>query len=184
MVGSVIGAIRRRWLIAVLLASATVNVALAMRVHELTIGVVPPLALPIGTSLGPIDGTDANGKAVSIRFEDSALPTLIYLVRPGCGWCHRNIENMKALVAQAAGRYRFITLFVGSIATNEFDVPEPFALANPLTLQTYKLGGTPHTLLVSQRGVVLNNWPGAYSTTQQREIQRRLGVTLPGLVKQ
>jgi hypothetical protein len=57
----------------------------------------------------------------------------------------------------------------------------PIFVSTEQTRAVFKLGGTPRTLLVSSRGILLANWLGAYVSAQS-EIEHQLGVKLPGLL--
>jgi len=49
------------------------------------------------------------------------------------------------------------------------------------TKKAYKMGGTPQTIVVSSDGQVLQNWNGAYTGEQQKQVEEFFGITLPGL---
>jgi hypothetical protein len=42
--------------------------------------------------------------------------------------------------------------------------------------------GTPQTMLIDVGGVVLGTWSGAYSGEVVKDVELKLGITLPGLV--
>jgi len=40
---------------------------------------------------------------------------------------------------------------------------------------------TPQTIVVSPEGQVVENWTGAYTEEQQKQVEQYFGITLPGL---
>jgi hypothetical protein len=161
--------------------SVATNIGLALRLRQVAPAQSPVAGPAIGQKLASLEATDRHGNPISVRFSDSQLPTLVYVVRPGCGWCKRNMANMRSVIAQSDGRFRVVLVSTGTDMTGEYGDEPPVLIATPETLQTYRLGATPDTLLVAPDGRVLENWMGAYAS-QQEEIERRLGVHLPGLV--
>ncbi len=49
------------------------------------------------------------------------------------------------------------------------------------TLKTYKLGGTPQTLVISSEGRVQKTWMGAYMGDTKKDIEAFFNVRLPDL---
>jgi hypothetical protein len=49
------------------------------------------------------------------------------------------------------------------------------------TYKSYKLGGTPHTIVISPDGKVMNDWAGAYNAELRPEVEGFFGVSLPGI---
>jgi hypothetical protein len=172
----------------VLLAvSLAINLCLAqqMRATERSLAVLAAGAyLHVGDQASSLDLLDGQ-QPIRIDYSEVSVPTLLYLMLPTCGYCKVNLPNMKALLAQAEGRYRM--LIVSAVATgveeyrvsNEISVPIP--TVSPQTQRDLKLGGTPSTILISPDGKVLGVWHGAYTSNQEAEIENKLGVTLPGL---
>ena len=37
-----------------------------------------------------------------------ATPTILYHFSPSCSWCERNWENVRTLIRETRGRYRFV----------------------------------------------------------------------------
>jgi hypothetical protein len=44
--------------------------------------------------------------------------------------------------------------------------------------RAYKMGNTPHTLVISQQARVLASWPGLYSPNLRKAIEEFFGVSL------
>jgi hypothetical protein len=140
------------------------------------------------TVLPALRGKHPDGSEAVVDFTKSGKPTLLYLMSPHCGWCARNLGNFKALVQQGRNRYRLVAVSVTAeglaeyVSANHwtpsdlevvFDVPES-------VLQAEDLMATPQTLLVSPEGKLVRRWQGAY-TDNQGEVEKALGVRLPGL---
>ena len=153
-------------LVAVLALSVGLNVYLGERlravpvthtVHQIASGSRLPNPLPV---------LSVAGKPATLRFGPGRA-TVVYVFSPVCIWCHRNEHAIKALVAQASGRYRFVGLSLLSAGLKKYvaagHAPFPaFAVRNEK--QALKLGlvATPETLVIGAGGKVLEAWPGAY----------------------
>lgn len=183
--------VKRLHIIAVLTllaASLIVNVVLSRQLNEYR-GVLAVLKaegrLAVGTTLPDIETTGLDGTAQQLSTR-SGQPMLLYVFSPQCGWCTRNLKNVQAIAAQTAGRIRT----VGLSLTNDELVE--YVRANDLRFPVYgrlsgnseeilKITGTPTTILISADGVVEQIWRGAYQPSMEIDIERRLGVSLPGV---
>jgi hypothetical protein len=174
---------------ALLAASLVVNVLLGEKVRELHKQVAAsqkPWLMDVGFKVPSFDVLDATGAAVKIEYGSDVRPTLLYTFHPDCGWCNRNWANVQALHEQAGDDYRIL------VVSRTSEAPKNYAEANRVALpiyhgtseefaSTFGLRGTPQTIIVSSKGRVLKNWVGAYSDGLQEEIERDLGVRLPGV---
>lgn len=143
--------------------------------------------LAVGERVPPIYGEDAHGSLFQLHYEKIGRPTLLYVFSPSCRWCQRNIENFHTLGQKLAKSHRVVGVSLSEIPlskrreeTEKLGFPVVFN-PSPESLEAYKLGGTPQTLLLSPDGVVLKNWTGAYANGLAEEIEKSLGVELPGL---
>jgi len=134
----------------------------------------------------PVTLTANTGEHAAIEFGYGAVPTLFYWFSPTCGWCELNLPNFEALAAQARGRYRLVAVADASPADlanyrekHRFNFPLYTITARQIGL--YHFRGTPTSVLVSSRGIVLKVWAGAYLPTTLVDIERTLAVTLPGV---
>jgi hypothetical protein len=174
---------------ALLVASVGLNVLLAAKVKSSADKLSSARVqgrLPAGTQVSTISVERTDGQPVTIRYADSTLPTVLYVMRPDCGWCKRNSANLKALADGAAGRYRLYVLSIDAKGVEEYAreyaTPVPVLVkVSEATMKEYMLGGTPQTVIVAPTGKVLKNWGGAYGETISREIRETLGVTMPGI---
>lgn len=95
--------------------------------------------------------------------------------------------NMRALVENAASRYRFVGMSLSSDKlvdyVNENKLQFPIYTDLPfLTMREYKPGGTPQTLVVTPKGQVIRIWSGAFAEDLQREVEDYFSVKLPGIM--
>lgn len=176
----------------VLVVSLILNVLLARTNSQLRAEMDESLArspVPVGTEvpfleLKTLDGADV---VVPVRTDDRA--TVLYIFSPDCGWCDRNLENQKGLIASLdQSKYRFIGMsgtaenLAGYLAEKAVDA-EIFSTPSAATKELLKLGMTPTTIVLSPEGKVARSWTGAYSPRVQKEIEEYFGLTLPGLAE-
>lgn len=184
--------ISRRALTAVtaaLVVSALLNVALAHKVRNLTYARSPKTAdfqIKTGTIVPEITAKRLDGQPAVISYESTKQSTVLYIFRPPCHWCSRNLDNLRTLVDKESDNYRFIGLSLSEeglpqyVAKNNLKLPVYSGLSIE-TLKTYKLGSTPQTVVISPEGKVLQDWVGAYVGKQKSEVEEFFHVTLPGL---
>jgi peroxiredoxin len=171
-----------------LVLSVILNVALAHKVTNLR-GVINALKsenrLKVGQRLPDITARDLAGRPMLLRYSDSKVPTLLYVFTPACSWCYRNLDNIRAVEGGSNGKYRLVGLSLSAKALGAYITEHrlgfPIYTVTEDVVSTYKLGGTPQTLLISSAGTLIRNWTGAYQGPLQSEIQRELGIPLPGL---
>jgi len=172
---------------ALLICSLFTNVMLARRVSNL-VSTVDTLrgehGLKIGQKVSPIHATNLDGEAKELAYSDADVDTVVYVFTPSCHWCKENLPGFHALLDEAKGRYRVVGLSLSRdglpqyIADQHLTIP---VYINPTAkdLQSYNLGGTPETFVVSPAGVVKKIWVGAYMDDQRKDIERSLAITLP-----
>jgi len=175
--------------IAILALSTALNCALASRVMSLNARLQPrstrPVLLP-GTAVPRLMGQNEVGNPVTVDYAKPAGGTLVYLFAANCGWCKRNLANIKALTAAIAPSYQVVGVARSPEGLGKYveDNRPPFPVVAGVSesLQAaYKFGGTPETILVSPQGKVVKVWPGAYMGALQREVEEYFKVKLPGL---
>jgi len=163
-----------------LVASVGLNVFQAQRIAKYKPGAVQPVA---GTVIPALDLQTLDGRPVRLDFTNQ--PTILYYFSPKCGWCEKNWRNIKALAAGTERRYRFAAISsVADVKTFALERQLPFDVYTGLTpdaAKTLHFSGTPHTVIVSSRGTVEWAWAGAYTRTNQPDIEQRFGIVLPGI---
>lgn len=174
---------RSHGVLAMLVGSVIVNAALATELRDARR--TSDRRIAAGTDVPPIAGRTAAGDAVTLSYRGE-LPTVLYYFSPTCGWCERNWDNVRALMAATRGRFRVVGLSNANQAAAhlrargvEIDLLTGFGEA---TVASYHLGGTPQTIVVGSDGRVARAWTGAYTGRLSSEIEAYFGVRLPGLI--
>jgi peroxiredoxin len=168
------------------------NVILGLAFFRLTSGSTLPAAAQAprpsgpepGTQLPAMDVQQLAGPRETIAFSSDARPTLIYVFTPSCQWCEKNLDNVKAVLAAAKESHRIVAVSLDPDAEAyvrdvELGVP---VYVNPSreVFESYGLGPTPQTLIVSPQGKVLKSWTGAYAGRMKKEVEEYFGTALPG----
>jgi peroxiredoxin len=170
------------FLLVLLAVSLGANVYLARRLFSPPPQGPPPLAK--GTTVSPLTATRLDGQPQTLSYAEKK--TVLYVFTPSCPWCKRNLPNIKHLVATRGAEYRFIGISLEaeglSSYVTEHQLPFPvYTNVSQEQRDAYHLGGVPQTLVISERGTVMQNWFGAYVDAQQAEIEKFFDVRLPGL---
>ena len=176
---------------ALLVCSLGVNLLLTRKVSSLKAYIALMKSegqLAKGDKVPSLTAKDPQGQTAVLDYGGTNLPTVLFVITPSCGWCAKNMANMKALADKASTRYRFVALSLSPdkladyVVKNQIQFPVytdlPFE-----PIRDYKLGGTPETIVVSPEGEVLKVWSGAYADDMQKDIESYFGVSLPGLVQ-
>lgn len=171
-----------------LLASLAVNAALSVAVLHLRTAARELNAgerLRVGTTLPEMSAFTVSGAPVTMNFRSGGLPTVLYVFSPTCRWCARNMPNLKALQKGAAGKYRLVGVSLSPVGLNEYSAAHGLEFpiltkVDPKFVSRCHLGGTPQTIVVSAASRVLQSWMGAYDDDTKAQVERALGVPLPG----
>jgi hypothetical protein len=184
----------QRWshtsiLVALLVCSVSVNLLLARKTKGLQ-GKLDTIEsgkriLP-GSVIPPLEATLLGGGQTTLSFGDSKLPTVIYVFSTSCGWCERNLDNIKFLAGNVKDNYRFVGLDLDRDVSQLATYATVSKLGFPIyhtpaasTWSQYRLGGTPMTIVVSPE--VLNDWSGAYAEATRFEVESFFSTKLPGI---
>lgn len=178
---------RGRAFIALLICSLAINLLLSRRISSLMREIASlksETGLKIGTKVPPIEGRLLNSPSGNIEFGKSTLPTVIYVFRPDCSWCKKNLGNLRALVAASGPRYRIVGLSLPSasslssyLETTQLQFPVYSDVAEA-SIEAYHLDGTPETIVVSPESRVVKVWLGAYQGLMLKDVENYLGVPL------
>src|SRR5215213_5772365 len=102
----------RHLLIGGLLAlSAITNFLLVLKVKQLqaTVSALKSeQSTTAGVHLPPLTAQDMSGQSITIRYDETDVPTLLYVFTPACGWCKKNEDNISSLASQTGDRLRII----------------------------------------------------------------------------
>jgi peroxiredoxin len=175
------------WLVVAAFAiSLALNVYLEWRLRS------PPNPTPelvqVGRRITSLTVENPDGGHTAIDWASEKQPTLLYMFSPACGWCARNLPNIKSVAEALRGRYRVIGLAPSSaglakyIEVNGISFPV-YANAREANGSLLAVDGTPATLIISPNGVIKDRWQGAYIGRIQEQIEKTLGVRLPGLIQ-
>lgn len=181
------------FLTVMLVVSVALNVGLAHKVREFTSAQEAQLArlearrLKSGTSVPPLTLKHLDQEAQvpeTISYAGTTTPTVLYVLSPTCGWCAKNKGSIRQLIAEKGDDYRFIG--VSLIEEGAARYATEHALGAPLYAgiteeqkTAYKMGGTPQTIVISPKGVVVASWHGAYLGKQKKAIEKFFDVDLP-----
>jgi hypothetical protein len=174
---------------ALLIGSAGLNVMQARRIgilQSIVSQMKGEFQLAVGAHVPALQVRTLDGRLVEVGFDAVPTPTVVYYFSPTCGWCARNLNNIKSL-SDAARGFRFIGVSATDKGLNDYlkttELVFPVYI-NPSTDSNpqFKFSGTPGTLVISRDGVVLKNWPGAYTGDDEKDVEHYFGVALPGLI--
>jgi hypothetical protein len=79
------------------------------------LGTSPPPLLQIGTSVPTIKASNLEGRQEVISYAEGSQPIVLYVFTPQCSWCIRNLDNLRTLLSQKRGSYRFVGLSLTDI---------------------------------------------------------------------
>jgi peroxiredoxin len=143
---------------------------------------LPPVLKP-GEHLAPITLETPQERAAQLDWSAGSLPTILYVFRPDCEWCARNLEAERAVATGSQG-YRFVALSTTKtglrsyVSTNRLTFPV-YAAADSKTVRQLKLVMTPETVLITPEGTVQKVCLGAYVGENRREVEKVFGIKLP-----
>lgn len=108
---------------------------------------------------------------------------MVYIFDPSCGWCNRNLTNIRDLATAKGGEFTFVGLSLSSKTLKEYLQAKPLPFPtytdiSPAALKALSFRGTPQTLVVAPGGRVLKNWMGAYRGPLKADIESYFGVKL------
>jgi peroxiredoxin len=141
--------------------------------------------LQIGSKVPDITGLTREGRTETLRFQETGLPTVLYVFTPQCGWCKKNLPNLHALMDGSGGRYRLVGVSLTRQDLKEYLEKEKLSIPvyadiKPEVRAAYQMGGTPETIVISPDNKVMRVWHGAYENGVAQEIEEFLQIHLPG----
>jgi peroxiredoxin len=177
--------------VTILIGSALLNIGLAHKVQQqkevllkLKGGNVE--AKILGAGVNQLNVTDLNGKPTTISFVKNDPPTILYVFRPTCGWCAKNLPNLQAMQAAISNqRFRLVGISLDDhdlkqyVDSAHFTFPVYSNLASGERVRL-NMGATPQTIMIANN-IVVRNWEGAYTPDLKTEIEATLGIKLPGI---
>lgn len=167
----------------VLLGSLTLNVALGLHIRN-SASVRPGEVggTKVGAKVTPVALVESPGGLRELGFHGEQ--TILYIMSPTCGWCARNIENIRTI----GRRYRVVGVSptADKLAAYREKNPLPFEIVVPDSTRLPKwldLGVTPQTVVVNKSGVVERVWVGALDGSKKTGAEKFFGMSLPGLLE-
>ncbi len=143
--------------------------------------------LTVGETAPILRTHDEKGQETLVDLSGGQFPTLLYLHSASCYWCEKNTVNLRELALQAPGKYQLITLLMepATKASNLVSFPNTQNLFDPAVESkiSFDLSATPTTILFSPEGKVEKIWKGAYQGERKIDIEKTLGIQLPGLAQ-
>jgi hypothetical protein len=106
-----------------------------------------------------------------------------YSFSPTCHWCETNMPNMLTLAAALRPQERFVGLTQDSDRLSEYLAEKKFSfpilVLSPGEQLAPRLGGTPTTIAVNEKGVIERLWRGAYGGTEKLGVEQFFQIVLP-----
>lgn len=176
------GLLRYQLLPFLLIISLGFNLWLTKRSAELNQNIATiksERTLALGAYVSPFSARTTDGILESINYSNVSIPTLLYVFEPGCSGCERNWQNIKYLATAGKEKCRVIGLSLTPdinglkeyVAKNELPFPVycelPFVVTNK-----FRMGPTPHTILISPDGKVIKNWIGSFEGNYKKDIEQ------------
>jgi hypothetical protein len=170
-----------------LTGSVGLNVFLAKRVETLGNAISTlknERRLQVGSVVPELvaDGPSATRLAIPIN---GPVPTVLYVFTPTCGWCERNLDNIRALRSQSTGRYEFIGVSLTPDGLDDYlkraELGMRIVIGDDGFRRLYKIASTPTTIVVSAQGKVEGVWAGAYQKDLGKAVEQFFMARLPGL---
>jgi len=170
-------------LTSVLCISLGMNVTLAERFRSSR--AVHEAGIRVGAKIIGLAVEDPTGVLSSMRL-DSGRRTVLYVFSPTCGWCKRNLNNIRALAQRQSTDLGFVGLSTTSNKLKEYlsATPMPFpvyAAKGGKLPKDIDLSSTPQMMVVDPKGVVEKVWQGALQGEHQAEAEKYFHIKLPGL---
>jgi hypothetical protein len=114
-------------------------------------------------------------------------PTLIYVLSPSCQSCTQNTANINAFAQAVRSTHDVygVTLSSAGLAEHLRLSQYPFEVlvdVSPTSVLGLKLGGTPHTIVVSEERKVVHSWLGTLAGRNAREIEDFASIRLPDAI--
>lgn len=188
-----------------LIVSVALNAVLTLRLNgviarlnRLTAQPTKRYALKSGMIVPAFTAKANDGQDVTVSYNESQKPTILYFLSTSCSWCEYNIMNLKKLGEVVGDRYRVLVMSILSLpatpsASDLQSYRDRIAKYNDLKFTIYDapsqvkdeylLIEVPATVVVSPKGEVLKVWFGPYRGNIRREIEEYFGIKLPGIAE-
>jgi peroxiredoxin len=119
---------------------------------------------------------------MTMNWRTKSQGTIVYVFRPDCVWCLRNLGAMQA-VAMGARAYSFIGISTTASGLRDYvaqhRIDYPVFVGGPEAIKRLKVLGTPTTIVISPDGHVKKAWSGAYRGEVGKQVASVFGLQLP-----
>lgn len=168
-----------------------VNVILGVRYRALADPAsCKPAFLEPGSTVPPLRGKGLDGQEHQVAYDKELRPTVLYVFSPTCGWCNRNVENLRHLISQRRDRYRFVGVSKANagetaayLSHNGLTFDDVVVAPTTDSVAAYRLGPTPQSIVVADAGRVQKSWVGAYRGETAGAVEQFFSLQLPGLTQ-
>jgi hypothetical protein len=172
-------ALTQHGVIVIVVLSLVVNVVQDQRLRALSLPARPQTARDRITT---IDVVDHAGVPVRVAFGADTRATILYFFSASCRWCEVNWQAVAELERAVGDRYRIVALSTSASIAPVIDRHRlTFAVYGGLpetVRRALGFGGTPHTVVVSPEGRIVQSWVGAFRGNVRRQLERHFGVRL------
>jgi peroxiredoxin len=171
-----------------LVASLGLNVYLAAALKAHSSRASPHVGeVKIGTVLPPFKAKTLEGKDLLVSYGGQSK-TILYFMSARCPWCKVNAPATRELEDCVRNHYKFKAVAppdenLPSFVTQEHLTYPVLTLANFSQFETYGVAGTPTTVVVDERGVVVRSWTGAYAGGNRDQMAAFFGCKLQGAAR-
>jgi hypothetical protein len=180
-----------------LVLSVSLNLVLAQRLRAATTPRASPAsrALKVGQVVGALSGQTRHGTALRPELQAQRYDprgdrgTLLYFSSAKCKWSQYNLATFTDLARRVRDHYRIVAVDVTPGLKDEpshlDDVPGALVLRNLSadTLQTFRISGTPETMVISPESKIDRVWVGAYGPQNAAEVSQYFHVVLTPVVR-
>ncbi len=169
-------------LISVFVSSLLLNVVLGLKIPAKR---VIPKGITAGIVLKSIPILSGTGFGSSLTF-GSGQPVMLYIMKPGCPWCARNLENIRLLAKKLGSTHKFVGVsYTDEGLADELEgAPLPFRIylldMRNLPREFGDPRITPQMALIDPSGRVQSVWLGALQGKTRADVEQRFDITLPG----
>jgi hypothetical protein len=102
---------------------------------------------------------------------------VLYAFTPTCGWCAKNLSNIKEIYRLKNPEFEFIGVSLSPNGVPEYISQNRFPLdvvkdSSATSREKFHLNETPETIVVDGSGTVKQVWLGAYTSETCRKIEQ------------
>lgn len=166
----------------ILAASVSLNCYQALRLRDFKRLLQSHMEIQVGTVVGSLSVSDAEGRAVDIQLLNTKCPIVLYIVSPSCRWCDENAPRVSAVFNRYKYRAHFYAISLLPEGLPEFvqrtNLAMPvFTMRDLRAGRLLKLGATPQTIVIGSNGKVHRVWTGLYDASFEKEIGTALAAS-------